>query len=127
MTADVSLDGRTLVGVSNEGGEVGTETRFDFEQDGDHVRARYAGGEVVEGYLLGTVDGREYDIRYVQINEAGETATGHAIGDVELLDDGRVRVADEWEWESKPGGGETVLEEVEAESSRGESAPEEGH
>lgn len=113
MTEPISLDGRTLVGVANdEQGEVSGDTRFHFEQEGDRVRARYSGGDVVDGYLIGTMDGSQWDIRYVQMNEDGETATGHSVGDVELLDDGRVRVEDEWEWESKGGTGESVLEEV---------------
>lgn len=115
MSETVSLDGRTLVRVENdEHGEVSDETRFHFEQDGDRIRARYSGGEIVDGYLIGTLDGTRWDVRYVQLNEAGETATGHSVGDVEALDDGRVRVEDEWEWESKDGTGESILEEVES-------------
>lgn len=113
MDTELSLDGRTLAGVSNaDAGEVDPDTRFEFEQDGDRVSATYAGGEIVEGQLLGTIDGNTWDIRYVQLNEAGETATGHSVGNVTELEDGRVRVEDEWEWESKPGSGESVLEEI---------------
>lgn len=114
MSDDVSLDGRTLVGVANdEEGEVSGETRFNFEQDGERISASYSGGEIVDGYLVGTFDGSQWDIRYVQINDNNESATGHSVGDVELLDDGRVRVEDEWEWESKEGAGESSLEEIE--------------
>ncbi len=112
MTGDISLDGRTLAAVENDGGEVGAETRLHFSQDGDRLSATYAGGSVLEGHLVGTFDGRRWDVRYVQMNEDGGTATGHSVGVAERLDDGRVRVEDEWEWESRPGGGETVLEEV---------------
>lgn len=117
MEERISLDGRTLVGVANDDeGEVGGDTRFHFEQDGERIHAHYSGGEIVDGHLVGTFDGTRWDIRYVQINEAGETATGHSIGVVTLLDDGRVRVEDDWEWESKQGTGESVLEEVEPRS-----------
>lgn len=113
MTEPISLDGRTLAAVANdEQGEVSGETRFHFEQDGDRIRARYAGGEIVDGYLVGTLEGTRWDVRYVQLNEAGETATGHSVGDLETTADGRVRVEDEWEWESRDGAGETILEEV---------------
>lgn len=113
MTEEVSLDGRTLVGVANsEDGEVSGDTRFEFEQEGTRIYAHYAGGDVVDGHLVGTFDGREWDIRYTQINANGETASGHSVGTVTLLDDGRVRVVDEWEWESRNGSGESVLEEV---------------
>lgn len=115
MTGDsepVSLDGRTLRGVENEGGEVGSETLLRFEQDGERLTARYDGGGVVAGFLLGSLTDGRWDVRYVQLHEDGETATGHSVGRVERLPDGRVRVTDEWEWESKPGGGRSVLEEV---------------
>lgn len=113
MTDEISLDGRTLAGVANdEEGEVSAETLFDFEQDGERIYASYSGGAIADGHLVGTFDGEHWDVRYVQINEDGETATGHSVGDVELLDDGRIRVEDEWEWESKPGEGESVHEEV---------------
>ncbi|MDS0294668.1 hypothetical protein [Halogeometricum luteum] len=110
---EISLDGRTLAGVANgEDGEVSAETRFRFEQDGERISATYAGGDVADGYLVGTLDGGEWDVRYVQMNADGETATGHSVGTVTLLDDGRVRVEDVWEWESRDGAGESVLEEV---------------
>ncbi|WP_396613066.1 hypothetical protein ACH9L7_07325 [Haloferax sp. S1W] len=112
MSQHLSLDGRTFVGVENEGGEVSGDTTFQFEQDGDVVTAHYAGGTILEGFLTGTFDGHELDIRYVQLGDDYETATGHSVGEVKLLDDGRVRIEDEWEWESKPGGGRSVLEEV---------------
>ncbi|WP_436346034.1 hypothetical protein [Natronorubrum sp. FCH18a] len=113
MTAEISLDGRTLAGVANdEDGDVSAETIFHFEQNGDRIYASYAGGEIVDGHLVGTFDGEQWDIRYVQLTEDNETATGHSVGDVELLEDGRLRVEDEWEWESKAGSGESVHEEV---------------
>lgn len=113
MAPPVSLDGRTLVGVENsDAGAVGGDTRFEFEQDGDRVYAAYAGGAVVDGHLVGTFDGAEWDVRYVQLHDDGTTATGRSTGVVSRLPDGRIRVADDWEWESRPGGGESVLEEV---------------
>lgn len=113
MADELSLDGRTLVGVANDdAGEVSAETTFQFEQEGKRVYAAYSGGDIVDGHLVGTFDGTQWDVRYVQLNENGETATGHSVGTVERLGDGRLRVEDEWEWESKPGTGESVLEEV---------------
>lgn len=113
MAEAISLDGRTLVGVANDdAGEVSAETTFAFEQDGDRISATYSGGPIVEGHLLGTLDDGTWDVRYVQLTEDGETATGHSVGEVSVLADGRVRVEDEWVWESRDGEGESVLEEV---------------
>lgn len=41
-----------------------------------------------------------------------ETASGHDVGTVELLDDGRVRIEDEGEWKSQDGSGESVRTEL---------------
>lgn len=113
MADEISLDGRTLAAVANdEDGEVGADTVFHFEQYGERIYASYSGGDIADGHLVGTFDGDQWDIRYTQINSDNETATGHSVGDVELLDDGRIRVEDEWEWESKPGSGESIHEEI---------------
>jgi len=113
MKENISLDGRTLVGVANtDAGEVSGDTQFNFEQEGNQIYAHYSGGEILDGHLVGTFDGSEWDIRYSQINLEQETASGHSIGTVELLDDGRIRVEDEWKWESQAGSGESILEEV---------------
>ena len=113
MTDEISLDGRTPVGVANtDAGEVSGDTRFEFEQEGDRIYAHSSGGDIADGHLVGTFDGSEWDIRYTQINSEHETASGHSIGTVKLLDDGRVRVEDEWDWESQEGSGESILEEV---------------
>lgn len=113
MGDKISFDGLTLAGVANdEDGEVGADTVFHFEQTGERIYANYSGGDIADGHLVGTFDGEQWDIKYTQINTDNETATGHSVGDVELLDDGRVRVEDEWEWESKPGTGESIHEEI---------------
>ena len=64
MRNDISLDGRTLVGVTNtDDGEVSGDTKFHFEQDGEQIYAHYEGGDVVDGHLVGIVEGNRWDIR----------------------------------------------------------------
>jgi hypothetical protein len=111
-----SVDGRVFVSVANDaGGDVGEETYFRFEQDGDLVHARYEGGSVRLGYLVGLHLGDRLDFRYTHVTTAGETATGHSVDRIERLGDGRLRLHEDWEWDSKPGSGSSVLEEVVAE------------
>ena len=56
MEKPISLDGLRMRVVSTaKGGEVNTETLFEFTQDGSVVSARYAGGKVRLGYLVGTM------------------------------------------------------------------------
>lgn len=113
---EISLDGRTLKAAENTNGEVSGDTLFEFEQDEEIITATYSGGEIQRGYLIGTLEKNRWEVRYVQINRTGETSTGHSIGELKLSEDGRVLVEDDWEWESRAGGGHSVLEEVKIQS-----------
>lgn len=116
-----NLDGKRFRPVASDGdGEVGGETTFEFSQDGETIYARYAGGDVRLGFLVGVHRGDELHFRYAQVNRAGETATGQSTDRIELLEDGRIRLHETWSWDSKDGEGTSVLEEVKA----GESIPE---
>jgi hypothetical protein len=81
------------------------------ERDGE-IRAEYAGGDVVRGRLVGTREGDRLDFRYVQLKLDGTTSSGHCVSEVTELPDGRVRLAETWEWESQPGSGTSLVEEV---------------
>ncbi|MGI5131777.1 hypothetical protein ACQEVB_33590 [Pseudonocardia sp. CA-107938] len=108
-----SLDGRTFVGVTNSGdGEVGAATVFDYHEQADLVWAEYAGGGIRLGRLAGTRSGDALDFRYVHVSADGSTSSGHCAARLELLPDGRVRSHETWEWESRPGAGASVVEEI---------------
>ena len=70
------------------------------------------GGGIRLGFLVGTVTGDVLSFRYAQVTASGETATGHSTDRVELLPDGRLRLHETWEWDSRPGSGTSVLEEL---------------
>ena len=108
-----SLEGRRFRGseMSDEG-EAGTATVFEYHEEGDLIWARYAGGAVRLGFLVGTRDGDRLDFRYSQLNERGETSNGHCLTTISTLPDGRLRLSEEWDWESKPGSGTSVEDEV---------------
>ncbi|ELZ88503.1 hypothetical protein C453_01525 [Haloferax elongans ATCC BAA-1513] len=109
----LSVDGRVFKSVSNDAdGDVGGETYFWFEQTDDLIHARYHGGSVRLGHLVGHHLGDTLDFRYTHVTVDGDTATGHSVDRIERLDDGRLRLHEEWEWDSKPGSGSSVLEEV---------------
>ncbi|MFC7203098.1 hypothetical protein ACFQJC_06205 [Haloferax namakaokahaiae] len=110
---DDSLDGRVFESISNDSdGDVGGETYFEFDQTGDLVHARYQGGTVRLGHLVGLHLGDSLDFRYTHVTVDGDTATGHSIDRIERLDDGRLRLHEDWAWDSKDGSGTSVLEEV---------------
>lgn len=108
-----SLDGRRFVPVANvEGGEVGPDTTFEYHQDGDVVWARYGGGSIRLGLLVGSRTGDEIAFRYVQLHEDGETASGRCRSRLELLPDGRITMREDWSWEARPGSGTSTVEEL---------------
>jgi hypothetical protein len=96
----------------SEGGEAGAATVFEYYEAGDLVWARYAGGAVRLGFLVGTRDGDRLDFRYCQVNELGETSNGHCSTTISTLPGGRLRLSEEWAWESRPGSGTSVEDEV---------------
>jgi hypothetical protein len=108
-----SLDGRKFNAVADTvGGEVETATSFTYHERDGEIWAEYAGGRIRRGYLVGTRTGDRLDFRYTQLNTAGETNTGHCVSTVETLADGRLRLNEKWEWESRTGSGTSTVEEV---------------
>ena len=108
-----SLDGLVLAPVADQDpGQVGTRTRFTYHEKSGRIWAEYAGGDVVRGHLVGTRSGDRLDFRYVQLGQDGTTAGGHCVSTVVELPDGRVRLEENWEWESRSGSGTSVVEQV---------------
>ena len=111
--SDASLDGRIFAAVAEvEGGEVGPSTHFHYAERDGVVQAEYAGGAIRRGHLIGTRDGDRVEFRYAQLAADGSTSTGHCVSRVEQLPDGRLRMHETWEWESRPGSGTSIVEEV---------------
>lgn len=111
----INYDGRTFTSIENtSNGEVGKETIFHYRQQDHVVWAEYAGGGVLRGHLIGTVNGEEIlDMRYYHVNEQGELMTGKCISVPKQLDDGRLRVYETWEWTCKDySKGQSVIEEI---------------
>lgn len=110
-----SLNGRRFAPVRDvTGGEVGTGTVFEYHEDGDLVWARYSGGRIRLGFLVGLRAGDALEFRYSQINDEGETASGYCRSRLEVLEEGRVRMEETWRWESRDGSGTSVVEEIDA-------------
>jgi len=93
---------KTFRAIGNsENGEVSSETIFYYKQQGEILTARYSGGEIVEGHLIGKVDvdGR-IDMRYHHINQKGDLMTGKCHSIPEVMKNGKIRLHEEWEWTS---------------------------
>jgi hypothetical protein len=112
-----SLDGvwmRPVVATSH--GEVNRETLFSFSQQGPIVSARYAGGAVQLGLLIGTLSDERLAWRHVQTDHGGRLDSGHALCELMQLPDGRIRLTEHFSWDSREGSGSNVLEQISSDS-----------
>lgn len=99
---------------SAENSETSNQTVFVYKQDGNMLTAEYAGGKIKKGHLIGIVDENgKIDMRYHQVNVDGEIMTGLCFSIPEILDNGKIRLHEKWQWTSGDlSHGESILEEV---------------
>jgi hypothetical protein len=113
MGRPISLDGVQMrVASTGAGGEVNTETLFTFVQDGSVVSARYAGGKVRLGYLVGTMSAGGLHFRYAQLDNEGRLDGGYSTCEISQMSDGRIRLVEHFRWDSREGSGTNVFEEI---------------
>lgn len=100
--------------TNSTNGEVDANMIFHYQQEGQILSCSYAGGDIVKGHLIGTVDGEGMiKMHYHQVNEAGQIKTGNCVSTPEILASGKLRLHEKWEWTSGDRSqGESVLEEI---------------
>ncbi len=78
------------------------------------VWANYQGGEIIKGHLIGTADSNgKLDFAYHHMNTYGTIMTGKCHSVPQILEDGRIRLQEEWQWTSGDGSkGSSIVEEV---------------
>lgn len=111
----IDYNGRTFRSVSNtENGEVSRETIFRYSQEGKVVTATYSGGGIITGSIIAIVDEQGVlDMRYQHINDRYELMTGKCISRPEVLENGKIRLHEEWQWTCKDfSKGRSVVEEI---------------
>jgi hypothetical protein len=94
-------------------GVVDARTILRFEQTGAIFSARYGGGAISDGYLIGRLEpqGRLF-FRYVQADASGSIDQGWSTGFLVRLPDGRLSLTEDFQWITRPGGGRNVFEEI---------------
>lgn len=108
----ISLDGLEMnVTSTAASGVVGSGTRLHFAQRGNRVVARYAGGAVARGWLVGRLRGSELVFRYAQREESGAIHGGRSVCQVERLGNGRTRIIEHFTWSTRDGSGTNVFDE----------------
>lgn len=101
--------------VSNsENGETSEDTIFEYRQKDNILTSSYSGGQIKEGHLIGLVDtDGNIEMRYHQVNLQGELRTGTCISKPEIMDNGKIRLHETWEWTSgDKSKGNSILEEI---------------
>ena len=80
------------------GEDTAGSTQARYHQDADLVWAEFAGGHVRRGSLAGTCDpDGVLRFAYSMVLDNGEIISGYCRSTPHLLDDGRIRLSEEWE------------------------------
>ncbi len=99
---------------NTDNGETSAETIFHYKQEGKILTSDYAGGKIKRGHLIGLVDeAGNIDMRYHQVNKAGELMTGICQSRPEFMPNGKIRLHETWRWTSGDGStGHSIIEEI---------------
>ena len=109
----INLDGRTLVVSSTaETGIVGSGTVLRFIQRERRIAARYSGGRVVRGWLVGEWIGDAVTFRYAQREEGAGIHAGRSSCEVLRLTRDRLRIIEHFRWSTRVGAGTNAFDEV---------------
>jgi len=95
-------------------GETSSETIFNYQQTGSILTASYRGGSIVRGQLIGLVDNQGgIEMRYRHMNQQGELLTGKCTSQPEIMENGKIRLLETWQWTSGDlSKGNSILEEI---------------
>nr|WP_299071849.1 n-acetylglutamate synthase [uncultured Allomuricauda sp.] len=99
---------------NTENGETSAETIFEYRQSGNILTAEYEGGQIKKGHLIGLVsDDGTIEMRYHQVNTKGELMTGICFSKPKIMENGKIRLYETWEWTSgDKSKGTSILEEL---------------
>ncbi len=99
--------------TNTENGETSNETVFHYKQIGNILTSEYSGGKIINGHLIGLVDeSGNIDMRYHQVNDNGELMTGICKSTPKILENGKIRLHESWEWTSGDNSkGQSIIEE----------------
>ena len=111
---EVNLNNRKFVAIYNSiNGEVSDQTIFHYYQKDDVVWAEYAGGQIVKGNIIGKVVEDHIEFFYQHINTKKELMTGKCKSYPELIENGKVKLKEFWEWTSgDKSSGESIVIEI---------------
>lgn len=100
VSTKINYDGKVFIAKENsENGEVNSCTKFYYHQNDKFLWAEYFGGEIVKGYLVGSVaDSGELNFHYQHINKQGIVRIGKCKSVPNLLENGKIELTESWQW-----------------------------
>ena len=111
----INYHGRKFAGVENTAnGQVDGDTLFEYQQRGQTLTAKYAGGSIRQGFMLGKVfeDG-SIEFAYHHLDTDDVLKNGFCQSKPEWLPDGRIRLYETWHWtHGGDGNGSSIVEEI---------------
>lgn len=95
-------------------GDTNKDTIYLYKQIGNYITGEYKGGNIKAGYLNAMVDKLgNLQMQYHHINNKNELLTGICSSILEIMQDGRMRIIENWQWTCKNfTKGQSILEEV---------------
>ncbi|MFT5780461.1 MAG: hypothetical protein ACI837_003423 [Crocinitomicaceae bacterium] len=112
---NINYNNRKFRPVSNsDNGEVSSDMIFHYKQTDGILTCSYEGEKITMGHLIGLVDQNgSIEMRYHQVNKNGELMTGICHSKPEQMENGKVRLHEEWQWTSgDKSKGNSILEEI---------------
>ena len=99
---------------NTENGETSEDTIFSYKQVGNILTSEYSGGKILVGHLIGVVDDEgNIEMRYHQIRISGEFMTGICHSQPEVMENGKIRLYENWRWTSGDlSEGSSIIEEI---------------
>ncbi len=90
-------------------GVVNHHTIFCFSQKSNKVTARYSGGLVKRGFLIGNISNNQLEFNYAQVHEDGNVEGGKSNCMIRL-DKGKLQLIESFDWGA--GTGQNVFQQM---------------
>ncbi|WP_412543130.1 hypothetical protein R8Z50_11865 [Longispora sp. K20-0274] len=109
----INYDGKSFRSSAAETSRGKTVPVGHYHQDDDLVWAEFAGGAVRNGFLVGTADADGVmTLSYSQVLDTGEVISGRCTTTPTLLEDGRLRLREEWHRFGSGASGVSYIDEI---------------
>jgi len=100
----INLNGKTLLLLKNsEKGEVDSETKFEYKQEGNLVTADYYGGTIKYGKIIGYLVNDELEMVYQCLTQTNKLRSGKGLAQLKMDKEGKIKMIVNWKWLDEKG------------------------